>query len=215
MLRKKQGMLIISFFSLLCVLGLNVAITLPATKAPFSTNNTFPNMAMSYMLFDASSNKIQQLIESRKRQRLLELKKRNAQPQRKYIQLANRNGSNTYSRTDVEWLERVVMAEAGGEPYEGQVAVANVVLNRVKAHFGANIYEVIFQKGQFTPAANGTIYRVVPTASVKKAVAAALNGKKVVDNDVLYFINPKIATDMTIPKTKTFVTKIGNHCFYK
>lgn len=54
---------------------------------------------------------------------------------------------NSYSQEDVEWLARAVYSEARGEPYEGQVAVAAVVLNRVKSKdFPNTIKDVIFQK---------------------------------------------------------------------
>lgn len=108
------------------------------------------------------------------------------------------------------------MAEAGAEPYEGKIAVVNVIMNRV-AHksFPNTVTGVIFQKGQFIPAINGTIWKMKPTASVKKAVQEALNGKRAVDKDVLYFLNPELATDHSIPRTKKFVKRIGNHAFYK
>lgn len=118
--------------------------------------------------------------------------------------------------SDIEMLERIVMAESGGEPYLGQIAVANVVLSRVKSNrYPSTIGGVIFQKSQFSPVKNGVIRGRAPNESVKKAVAEALNGRMVVPEDTLYFVNPVLATDQTIPRTKTPVKVIGSHTFYK
>lgn len=117
---------------------------------------------------------------------------------------------------DIEMLERIVMAESGGEPYLGQIAVANVVLNRVKSKsYPSTLKGVVFQKFQFSPVKNGVIRGQSPNESVKKAVAEALNGRMIVSEDTLYFVNPVLATDQTVPRTKTPVKVIGNHTFYK
>ena len=67
-----------------------------------------------------------------------------------------------YTYEDLYWLSRIVHAEAAHESYEGKVAVANVVLNRVRHDsFPDTIYGVIFDKAggvQFTPVAAGTVY---------------------------------------------------------
>ena len=118
--------------------------------------------------------------------------------------------------SDREMLERIVMAESGGEPYLGQIAVANVVLNRVKSNrYPSTLEGVIFQKSQFSPVKNGVIRGREPNESVKKAVSEALNGRMIVAEDTLYFVNPVLATDQTIPRTKTPVKVIGSHTFYK
>lgn len=115
---------------------------------------------------------------------------------------------------DLRLLEQVVENEAGGEPYLGKIAVANVILNRVRSSLFPNtIRGVIFQKGQF--AKLDRALKLTPSEETKKAVQEALNGKQVVPQDVFYFLNLNIAKDLSIPQTKTFVTKIGNHWFYK
>ena len=117
---------------------------------------------------------------------------------------------------DIEMLERIVMAESGGEPYLGQIAVANVVLNRVKSNrYPSTLEGVIFQKSQFSPVSKGVIRGRAPNESVKKAVAEALRGRMIVAEDTLYFVNPVLATDQTVPRTKTPVKVIGSHTFYK
>lgn len=121
------------------------------------------------------------------------------------------------SMKEIRLLKRIVMAEAVGEPMEGQIAVANVVLNRVKSPWYPNtIEEVIFQHGQFNPTWDGSLDRIdfiKPT--VKLAVIKAIAGYEAVPGSTLFFLNKDIATDMTIPNTRTYVEKIGNHTFYR
>lgn len=125
-------------------------------------------------------------------------------------------GPTVMDYSDTEMFERIVMAEAGGEPYIGQVAVANVILNRVKSNrYPSTLKEVIFQNSQFSPVKNGVIRGRAPSQSVKKAVAEALKGRMIVPENTLYFVNPVLATDQTVPRTKTPVKVIGTHTFYK
>lgn len=122
----------------------------------------------------------------------------------------------TMGSGDIDMLERIVMAEAGGEPYLGQIAVTNVVLNRLKSsRYPSTLRGVIFQRSQFSPVKNGVIRGRMPNQSVKKAVGEALEGRMIVPEDTLYFVNPVLATDQTIPRTKTPVKVIGSHTFYK
>lgn len=117
------------------------------------------------------------------------------------------------SNEERQLLYRLVMAEAGSEIYEGQVAVANVVLNRVKSKkFPNTVKGVIYQKNQFTPVMSGRLNRIVPNKSVKKAVDAALAGEKVVPDDVVYFLNPRYSNGRSKRK---FYKAIGNHYFFK
>lgn len=124
--------------------------------------------------------------------------------------------SSKYTAEEIEILEKVTMAEAEGESYEGKVAVVNVILNRVASPwFPDTIKEVVFQPGQFTPIHDGRYEKAVPNEEVKAAVRDALNGKTVVDSDTLFFLNPKKAKDKTIMKKFTLSAIIGNHYFYK
>lgn len=119
-------------------------------------------------------------------------------------------------REELILLEKIVASEAIGEPYEGKVAVVNVIMNRVDSEdFPNTIKEVVYQKGQFSPVSNGRINEIKPNEEVKEAVKDALGGEKVVSDETLYFLNPDIATDLTIPKTKEYVKTIENHAFYK
>ena len=124
--------------------------------------------------------------------------------------------ANSYSSQDVLWLSRIVHAESAGEPVHGQIAVANVVLNRVKnTNYPNSIYGVIFDRNygvQFQPVANGTIYN---TPSKKSVYAAkrAVGGDNYVGN-CLYFLNEKIATNFWIVNNRKYYTTINNHSFY-
>ena len=87
------------------------------------------------------------------------------------------------SQEDYDLFAALVYCEAGGEPYAGQLAVASVVLNRVESsRFPSTIRGVIYQKGQFSPAASGSLARALAygkaTGSCYQAVAEALAGHR-------------------------------------
>jgi spore germination cell wall hydrolase CwlJ-like protein len=126
--------------------------------------------------------------------------------------------TSTYTVTaaDQRLLQKLVMAEAEGEPYEGKVAVANVVLNRLRsANFPDTIHDVIYDKHQFSPVANGRLDRMRPNEEIQKAVLDALNGHKAVSDDTYYFLSLKLATDLSVHHHKQKTRTIGNHTFYK
>ena len=63
---------------------------------------------------------------------------------------------------DLELLAALIECEAGGEPYEGKLAVGSVVLNRVaSSHFPNSVVGVIYQSGQFSPVASGRFATVL------------------------------------------------------
>ena len=103
-----------------------------------------------------------------------------------------------YNREDkLYWLSRIISAESRGEPLEGQIAVGNVVLNRVDSpDFPDTIYGVIFDDrwgGQFTPVRNGTIYQE-PTEQSIQAAKLCLEGVNVA-KDSLYFLAPALTNN--------------------
>jgi len=124
--------------------------------------------------------------------------------------------ANEYSSDDVLWLSRIVEAESAGEPIKGQIAVANVVLNRVKdTNYPNTIPAVIFDRNygvQFQPVANGTIYNT-PSKKCVSAAKRAVNGENYAGR-CLYFLNEKIATNMWIVNNRDYYTTINNHSFY-
>jgi N-acetylmuramoyl-L-alanine amidase len=115
------------------------------------------------------------------------------------------------SENDLRIMANAVYGESRGEPFEGQVAVAAVILNRVKSPSFPNTPSgVIFQPGAFTAVADGQIW-LTPNETAQKAVRQALNGWDP-SGGCLYYFNPKTATSKWIwsrPQVKT----IGQHIF--
>ncbi len=108
-------------------------------------------------------------------------------------------------------LSKLVAAEARGESYEGQVAVAAVVLNRVKdSRFPDSIEGVIYQKNAFSVVKDGYI-NAQPTEESYKAAREALYGSDPT-NDAIYFWNPDISTCSWINTLNPYL-RIGNHVF--
>lgn len=123
---------------------------------------------------------------------------------------------STISASERELLERLVEAEAKGESLVGKIAVANVVLNRVRDEdFPDTITEVIFQKGQFSPVSNDSIHNQTPSEESRLAVQKAVDeGYRVFGDKVLYFCNPELSTSRWMIRTKKEAMKIGRHTFY-
>ena len=125
-------------------------------------------------------------------------------------------GPSYYDSDDLYWLSRIISAEAAGESLLGQIAVGNVVLNRVASRQYPNtVYGVIFDRvggTQFSPVAMGTIYKK-PTESAVIAAKICLEGYSVSDR-ILFFMNPRIATNNWISKNRPYAFSIGNHDFY-
>lgn len=114
---------------------------------------------------------------------------------------------------DFMLLSRLVTGEARGESYEGQLAVAAVVINRVKdPRFPNSIEGVIYQKNAFSVVNDGAI-NMEPVESAYKAVEEALYGLDPTEQSV-FFWNPDIATCQWI-KTLSPHKRIGNHVFAK
>lgn len=126
------------------------------------------------------------------------------------------HANSFYDNDELYWLSRIISAESKGEPLKGQIAVGNVVLNRVRHKSYPNtIYGVIFDRKngtQFSPVSFGTIYNK-PSASAIIAAKICLEGYSI-SNDILFFMNPRIATSNWISKNRPFAFTIGNHDFY-
>lgn len=116
-----------------------------------------------------------------------------------------------YSEQDLKLIANAVYGEARGEPYEGQVAVAAVILNRIEhADFPDTVGGVIFQPGAFTAVADGQIW-LTPNERAKEAVLDAINGWDPSENAIYYF-NPITATSKWI-WSRQQIKKIGLHVF--
>ena len=123
------------------------------------------------------------------------------------------NSSSSTNSNDLNLLSRLVYGEARGEPYTGQVAVAAVVLNRVKhSSFPNTISGVIYQNGAFDVVSDGQI-NLTPNDTAKKAAQDALNGWDPT-NGAIYYFNPSTATNKWIWSRPMTVT-IGKHRFCK
>lgn len=116
-----------------------------------------------------------------------------------------------YSPADLDLLARVVRAEAQGEPYDGQIAVAAVVLNRINhPEFPNTIPGVIYEPLAFTVVANGRINHPADQQAIQ-AAQAALNGLDP-SGGALYFYNPSKTGDAWIRRKQVLKT-IGGHVF--
>ena len=128
-------------------------------------------------------------------------------------------GISTYaagsSNSDIQLMARAINGEARGEPYEGQVAVGAVILNRVKSsNFPNTVSGVIYQSGAFTAVSDGQInVPISENSSVYKAARDAMNGWDPTGGCIYYF-NPDTATNKWI-WSRPLVKVIGKHRFCK
>lgn len=126
------------------------------------------------------------------------------------------HASKFYREDEVFWLARIIHAESRGEALIGQIAVGNVVLNRVRsAYYPNTIYGVIFDRKygvQFSPILDGSIYNT-PGYTATLAAKIALEGYDVSEG-AFFFLNVKLATSSWIPKNRQYAFTIGNHDFY-
>ena len=123
----------------------------------------------------------------------------------------NSSGGNSANSGDLALLARLISAEARGEPYEGQVAVGAVVLNRVEhPSFPNSISGVIYQSDAFTCLYDGQFDEPV-AESAYRAARDALNGWDP-SYGAIYYFNPDTATSAWIWSRPLIVT-IGKHRF--
>ncbi len=126
---------------------------------------------------------------------------------------SNSSSSGATSSSDLNLLSRLVYGEARGEPYTGQVAVAAVVLNRVRSSsFPNTVAGVIYQSGAFDVVSDGQI-NLTPNETAKKAAQDALNGWDP-SYGAIYYFNPSTATNKWIWSRPMTIT-IGKHRFCK
>ena len=126
----------------------------------------------------------------------------------------------TYSDEEVYLTAQLVHHEAHNQAYNGKVAVAEVVLNRVQSSLFPNkVNDVIFQNGQFSSLRR--LKNINPTELELRIAYNVLNGSLRVlnDKDVMYFRNPKITSGISASTKKDwgnleYATYIGEHAFY-
>ena len=121
-----------------------------------------------------------------------------------------------YDAMDLYWLSRIICAESGAEPMEGQIAVGNVVLNRMaSSEFPDTVAGVIFDRVdgvQFEPVENGTVYQT-PTARSVEAALRVLSGENTIGS-AMYFYAPALSQGTWINANRTYFKTIGCHRFY-
>lgn len=119
--------------------------------------------------------------------------------------------SSSQNNQDVMLLARLINGEARGEPYEGQVAVGAVILNRVRnPKFPSTIAGVVYQPGAFTAIVDGQVHAEMQQNSIK-AARDALNGWDP-SGGAIYYFNPATATSSWI-WSRPLIKVIGKHRF--
>lgn len=122
-----------------------------------------------------------------------------------------------HDAADFYWLSRIISAESRGEPLKGQIAVGNVVLERVESpDFPDTIPDVVFQVAdgfvQFEPVENGTVY-LDPTEQSVEAARRVLEGERSLEG-AMFFYAPALSEGVWINGNRTYLTTIGCHRFY-
>lgn len=126
---------------------------------------------------------------------------------------SDKENNSDVTQKDQVLLARTINGEARGEPYEGQVAVGAVIMNRIAdSRFPNNIPGVIYEPGAFTCVQDGQINAALEETP-KRAANDAMNGWDPSGGCVFYY-NPKTATNKWI-KTRPIVKTIGKHVFTK
>lgn len=120
-------------------------------------------------------------------------------------------GHGGFSQSDLDLMARIISAESRGEPYEGQVAVGAVILNRMEhPSFPNTLSGVIYQPGAFSCLYDGGVNAPVAD-SAYKAAREAINGSDP-SGGAIYYYNPDKATSEWI-FSRPVITVIGAHRF--
>lgn len=130
------------------------------------------------------------------------------------LTLSNRlltSGADFYDAQSLDLLSRVISAEAGNQPLNGKIAVGNVILNRVAdSRFPNTIYDVIYQRNQFSVVNEGRFYNA-PNAESVIAAKLTLEGVSILPT-ALYFNQAGLSTWAS--RNRPYVATIAGHAFY-
>lgn len=119
------------------------------------------------------------------------------------------------AENEIEMLERIAQAEAGGSGYDAMLAVINVVLNRVRSErFPNTVTDVVFANRQFTPISDGRYYTVTVSDTAKQVVSDALAGARIIGEDALYFCTPTASGKGWFERALRKIDYIAPHNFY-
>jgi N-acetylmuramoyl-L-alanine amidase len=194
-----------SFFQTIGLFVLCLFVTPSAANAPQQENET----ALSREMYANPSGNAKRKTTEAAPQTLR--KPAEVKASRDVHRTVVRRGRIKLSSRDIELLARLVYAEGRGEPYEGQVAIAAVVLNRIESpDFPDTVREVVFARNAFSPVRNGLLPNKT-NEKARKAVWDAINGKDP-SKGSLYFFNPKTATSDWI-RSRPQTVRIANHVF--
>lgn len=124
------------------------------------------------------------------------------------------DGDTYYNEKDVYWLSRIINAESRGEPFEGQLAVGTVVMNRtVDSKFPDDVYGVVFDGNQFSPAVSGSVNQD-PYQICVVAAKIVLEGYRTNENILFFYAIPKDSAYRNGFEATETEMVIGNHYFY-
>ena len=119
-------------------------------------------------------------------------------------------GGSYYNGDTLYWLSRIIYAESGNQILDGKIAVGNVVMNRVNSPlFPNNIYDVLTQKNQFSPAS--TLSKKTPNSESVLAAKLVMDGAQVVPT-ALFFA--RAGASCYASRNRPYVTTLGAHAFY-
>ena len=119
-------------------------------------------------------------------------------------------GDSYYDNDALYWLSRIIYAESGNQILDGKIAVGNVVMNRVNSPlFPNNIYDVLTQKNQFSPA--GTLSKRTPNSESILAAKLVMDGAQVLPT-ALFFAQAGLPCYAS--RNRPYITTIGAHAFY-
>lgn len=123
------------------------------------------------------------------------------------------SGDSYYDQEDLFWLSRIIYAESGNQPLEGQMAVGNVVMNRVASPAYPNTVQgVLAQKNQFSTYKSGALANRTPNQSSVIAAKLVLDGGEVAETDgALYFDS---SSNSWASRNREFAAVLGGHKFY-
>lgn len=123
------------------------------------------------------------------------------------------SGESYYNQEDLFWLSRIIYAESGNQPLEGQMAVGNVVMNRVASPAYPNTVQgVLAQKNQFSTYKSGALANRTPNQSSIIAAKLVLDGGEVEETDgALYFDS---SASSWASRNREFAAVLGGHKFY-
>lgn len=179
-------------------LALCVAMLLTAGAQVIAQEQSKPEIIVEQITVEEKNNTIKETEQKEEEKKVKAL----AEEQEMEVAITNK---------EYDLLARAVYSEARGEPFQGQVAIAAVILNRVEhENFPDSINDVIFQPAAFTAVQDGQFW-LTPDSEAYKAVEEALTGHDP-SGGAIYYYNPVTATSQWI-YSREVVTAIGKHVF--